>query len=545
VKSAPVTSQRGARTRVFDALAIAVLVLVATAAFATFRDFGLGWDDYTHSQYGDLLLSFYGSGLADRRAFSFVNLYMYGGGFDMAAALFAKILPFGLFETRRLFGAIVGLLGLLATWRLGRRVGGPLAGLLALVLLAACPLYFGHMFMNPKDAPFAAAMAFLLLMLVRLFERFPRPAPTDVILFGLALGLTIGSRVIGGVAAFDWLAALAVILASETRALGLREAGRRSARFVLAMLAGAPIAYIVMGLIWPWSVLAPLNPLRAVAYFSTFFEKPWKELFDGVLLPVPDMPRTYVPTFLLLQLPEIFLVLGVAGLAGAVLAQFRGEIAPRHRAVLLLLATAVIFPVALTIATRPAMYNGIRHFVFLLPALAALAGLAGSVAFERLGAVRRPSCAVLAGVFMLGLALPLKEMAALHPYEYTYFNSLAGGVPGADRRFMLDYWGLSFKQVSEQLRAVLARRHEAPGGRPWRIAVCGPHPPAEVALGPRFETTWDPKGADFAMTLGEFYCARLDAPILAEIDREGVMFARVYDIRGRSIVNLFTIPPVN
>ncbi len=67
----------------------------------TFRDYGLGWDDYTHSQYGDLLLKLYGSGFADTRALSFVNLYKYGGGFDMAAALAAKVLPFGLFETRR------------------------------------------------------------------------------------------------------------------------------------------------------------------------------------------------------------------------------------------------------------------------------------------------------------------------------------------------------------------------------------------------------------------------------------------------------------
>ena len=57
----------------------------------TFRDYGLGWDDLTHSQYGDLLLELYGSGFADTRALHFVNLYKYGGGFDMAAALAAKV----------------------------------------------------------------------------------------------------------------------------------------------------------------------------------------------------------------------------------------------------------------------------------------------------------------------------------------------------------------------------------------------------------------------------------------------------------------------
>ena len=93
----------------------------------------------------------------------------------MAAALAAKVLPFGLFETRRLVGAAVGILGLFVTWRLGRRIGGPLAGLVALVLLATCPLYYGHMFMNAKDAPFATAMAVLLLGLMRAFDEYPKP----------------------------------------------------------------------------------------------------------------------------------------------------------------------------------------------------------------------------------------------------------------------------------------------------------------------------------------------------------------------------------
>ena len=120
-----------------DRLALLILAAVAIAAAFTFADYGLGWDDYTHSQYGDLLLKLYGSGFADAQALSFVNLYKYGGGFDMAAALAAKALPFDLFETRRLVGAAIGLIGLAATWRLARRLGGPVAGLCALTLLAA------------------------------------------------------------------------------------------------------------------------------------------------------------------------------------------------------------------------------------------------------------------------------------------------------------------------------------------------------------------------------------------------------------------------
>ena len=61
-------------------------------------------------------------------------------------------------------------------------------------------------------------------------------------------------------------------------------------------------------------------------------------------------------------------------------------------------------------------------------------------------------------------------------------------------------------------------------------------------LGPDFELSWDPHGADFALMLAEYYCAKLDAPVFVEIKRDGVVYARVYDIRGRSISNLLTVP---
>ena len=102
------TPARRSVERTCDDLAMLALAVVAIVAGLTFRDYGLGWDDYTHAEYADLLLRMYGSGFRDTGALSFANLYMYGGGFDMAAALLHKIIPLELFETRRLLGAVVG-----------------------------------------------------------------------------------------------------------------------------------------------------------------------------------------------------------------------------------------------------------------------------------------------------------------------------------------------------------------------------------------------------------------------------------------------------
>lgn len=528
-----------------DSAAWLLIVVLVAIACRTFTDYGLGWDDYTHSEYGEMLLDFYASGFSDRRALSFVNLYMYGGGFDMLAAVVAKVSPYDLFETRRLAGAAVGIAGMIVVWRLARRLGGSVAGLVALALIATTPLFYGHMFINAKDAPFAVAMTLLLFGLVRALEEYPRPGAPTIVILGLGLGLALGTRIMGGIAAVYMLLPMALVVGHDLREKGVRPSASALGLFLMRLVPGFLLAYAVMALVWPWSVIDPLNPFRALGYFSHFFEKPWKEMFGGQVISVPDMPRSYLPTYLGMKLPEILLLLGGAGLAGALIAQFRADIPVYRRAALLLVAMAVIVPIAITIATRPAMYNGIRHFIFLLPPLCVLGGLAGGTLLRWLAERSRIAAAAAGLAIVAGLAVPASAMVALHPYQYTHFNMTSGGMRAGDKDYMLDYWGLSFKEAAGKLLAVLDEKGlQAPEGRHWIVAVCGPIPTAKVELGPDFEVTGDPKGADFALMLGEFYCRRLNAPELAKVERDGVVFARVHDIRGRSTRDLNTIPPV-
>jgi hypothetical protein len=539
------TPSRRSIDRVCDDSAMFVLAIVALVAGLTFRDYGLGWDDYTHAEYAELLLKMYGSGFKDTAAMSFVNLYMYGGGFDMAAALLHKVIPLELFETRRLVGAIVGVIGLALTWRLARRVGGPLAGLAALLLLALCPTFYGHIFMNPKDAPFAVAMVVLMIGLVRLAEEYPHPSPRTVLIVGLGTGLSIGSRILGCLALVYAVVGFMPMLIEELRTYGARESFRRFVRMAYALLPGLVLAYLIMGLIWPWSIIKPGNPLEAATYFSQFFEKPWKEMFDGAIFSVPDMPWSYLPTLFVLQLPEVLLGLMFVSIGASLVALTRREVPARRKTILLMLTLAAVLPVAIAIVKRPALYNGIRHFIFVIPPMTVLAGLAFARGMEWLKNTDRRSWQPVAlAVFLFGLSLPLAEMIRLHPYQYTHFNYIAGTVRGADERYMLDYWGLAFKQASDGLREQLEERHEAPPkGRKWRVALCGPHRGAQVALGPDFAIGWDSHTADFAMTLGEFYCKGLTAPVMVEIKRDDVVYARVYDIRGRNISSLLSLPP--
>ena len=284
---------------------------------------------------------------------------------------------------------------------------------------------------------------------------------------------------------------LALTYGAEWRALGRRVATNRIAGFIVVLAPAVALGYLTMGLVWPWSVLDPINPFHAAAYFSHFFEKPWKEMFDGMAVPVPDMPRSYVPTLLLLTEPEILLVLGIGGIAGAFLAAMRRHTALPQRSGLLLIALAATLPVVVAVVTRPAMYNGVRHFVFVMPPFAVLAGVAGASLLRWIAPRGKVAVAAATAILVGALVPPVVEMVRLHPYQYTQFNSLAGGVRAAEEHYMLDYWGLAFKQATQELRTKLEQQSWNRTKRgPWRVAVCGPNLPAAVELGPQFVTSW-------------------------------------------------------
>ena len=140
----------------------------------------------------------------------------------------------------------------------------------------------------------------------------------------------------------------------------------------------------------------------------------------------------------------------------------RNDVPARRKTILLMLTLAATLPLVIAMVKRPALYNGIRHFIFVIPPMAVLAGVAFAQGHE-LAEGKPPQLAARGAwpLFAFGLLLPLGEMIRLHPYQYTHFNHIAGTVRTADNLFMLDYWGLALKQASDGLREELVERQEA------------------------------------------------------------------------------------
>lgn len=402
-----------------------VPALYLVVALATFRGYGITWDESVQSRYGELALRYYTTLGADTSADRFLNLRFYGPLFEMIPAAIYSMTPFAWkYDVRHLCIALTGFLALLGVGAFCARAGvRPWVGQLALLFL---PQFYGHSFNNSKDIPFACAVVWTMTAMARLLdeERFSRKW---TLLAGLALGCSLAIRV--GALLFVAIVFLVLVVERRWRALP-------------SFAAACAIGWIVMVLAWPWAQHAPVaNPITAFGE-AVSFPISYPVFFEGRVWQSSALPARYLTELLTLTTPPLMIAFVITGLCAAI---------KRHTTHAVLAMAWFVIPIVLFVLTKPNVYDGIRHFLFLLPAMAILAALA-------LEEVRWMHPAVL--------VLPVVAMLRLHPYEMTYFNSLAGGTAVAQQRYETDYWASSYREAALWLSAHATQR-------PARVLVAG------------------------------------------------------------------------
>ncbi|WP_442880964.1 glycosyltransferase family 39 protein [Aromatoleum sp.] len=510
---------------------LALALLAATGLFIlfTFDQHGISNDEEVQHIYGRLLVDFYASGFADRAAFAYKNLYLYGGLFDLIAATLERVVSMNVWDLRHLLSAAFGLAGLAGTWLLARLVVGERGGLVALVLLLLTGAWSGAMFTHTKDVPFATMMTWALYFTTRFAMRLPAVRPGDVIGLGVALGGAFGLRV-GAVFAVFYLG-VAVLSAAWLGGDGGAERLKVLRRALVALLPAGAVAIALMAVFWPWAVLSPGNLFRAMTTFSHFSFQ-LDTILAGVVMKNGEVPGHYLLSYLLVRLPELFLL----GIAFALLAGLRAlpAVSSRdgRRAALVLLpaALAAAFPLVYTLVAAPPLYNGIRHFTFVLPPLAVIAAAGVDNAWTRAARWPRARLAAAAGCLLLAL-IHVASLVRLHPYEYVFYNAFAGGVRGSFDRWEQDYWASSLREAAGLLNAYVAA--EGAQERPHAVAVCAESLQAAVWLAPGLEVTRDWRVADFFLSTTHMNCdAAVKGQIVGEVARDGVVLAVVRDRRA-------------
>ncbi|MFZ4681501.1 MAG: ArnT family glycosyltransferase [Terrimicrobiaceae bacterium] len=389
------------------------------------------------------------------------GLYFYGTIFDLPSAIIHRVAGKDLFSWRPFLMALSGILAIPAVAKIGRRLGGNPVAAFSVASLLLMPQFFGHAFINCKDIPLATAIAWSVVGILRLTAN---PSLGNFALCGLLFGLTLSVR-IGGIMVF-------IFFGATLAALGLRSLLRESLfsdlegllrpRILVGALLVGLIAWGLLVSLWPYAHQNPLvNPIEAFRQ-STGFPTAYPVLYAGEVYESTNLPWHYLPWMLMLTMPVPILMLALTGMFLTAVLLFVRWKTPGSEVFFLLLFW-LGFPLAYVVLRHPNIYDGIRHFLFLLPAIALMSGLAAA----RIASVingRLAHAGTLSMILLLASGLP--SLALWHPYQYAYYNSLAGTRATLHERYETDYWATSYREA-----ALILHDRQTPGAPPPTVLV--------------------------------------------------------------------------
>lgn len=348
------------------------------------------------------------------------------------------------------------------------------------------------------------AILFLLLtgILVWLFRRY-LPGVwfilRRILPAGVMLGLTVSIRIFG-----VWAG---VLVAGYL----LWKSGKKS---WLVLTAYALIAIMTMYATWPYLWPDPVGHFWETVHIMSQHPWPGSVLFNGATYPANDLPSSYLPVLLAVQLTEPVWILFIAGLAVAIIATLKKR--QRNTEMLALTLAWFVLPIVTLVILRPTLYDNFRQTFFILPPVFLMTGLAFDL-------VRRP---MLQTAFIVLVLLPgLIASIRLHPYEYVYYNQYIGGVDGAVDRFELEYWGTSYREAAGAANGIAP-----PNANVW---VDGPAHLFGRFARPDFHL-YSPQEAeraaryDLVVTLARYNWEKTSFPeaeIIYTVRREGAVFA--------------------
>jgi hypothetical protein len=530
-----------ARNDAYDIATILLIAALVVLALCTFKDYAISNDEGVQNRYGELIIAYYTTGFRDHGVFDFQNLYLYGGLFDIIAIFLSHLVPIDPYDLRHILCALIGIGGIGAAAATARLIAGPRAALIAAVGLSVCGAWYGTMFNHTKDIPFAAAMMCATLFLIRIARSLPSPRAGDILAFGLLAGAGLGIRVLGLLLVIYAGVAIALYLPGPSPGHGARR--RFALKSSLRLLPALLLAYLIMILAWPWAALEPLNPIRGLLAFSEF-QYAIRTVLAGQVYEMANVPRLYVPIYILIRVPLLMLFGAALAMVFALLPRLAAGSTQLQRRDIALVSLTVIFPLACQVICDGPAFTGLRHFLFVIPPLAILAGIGLDAAVTALATRGRVVASGALAAMTASFLLNAVTLVRLHPYEYLFYNTVVGGLEGASRRYDLDYWFSSMPEALNQLESYLRRTEPADASRPspiYSVAVCGERLAFEKTVTlPQLHFDFKPKWSqsEFFIAPTHMNCdGDLDGKVIGTVQRLGVTIAYIKDRRA-------LIPPV-
>ena len=309
-------------------------------------------------------------------------------------------------------------------------------GLAASLFLYLSPRFFAESHYNNKDIMAMVMILYCLLFAIRLIEK---KTVGSAILFAFFGALATNMRITG--LAFFGLCGVLYLVTLFVR----REWSIKTLLLGLTALIGFVVFYAALtpGL---WN-----DPGKFIQYVysrsSNFSDWPGYVFYMGrAQRPVP---WHYIPVMIAITTPLLVLALMIIGNISALVSPFRtkaNELFAGEKKYFLMMLVFVMAFLGFAMITRPILYDSWRHFYFLYGILLLLAVYGLKTIIDRLRGKWKWAAVGAVGAQILAM---LVMVILSHPFQFVYYNVLAGSNPGA--KYDLDYWNVSQAKTLMQL----------------------------------------------------------------------------------------------
>ncbi len=484
-----------------------ITALYLVFCFSTYKQFGITSDEYVEYQSGKALLHYYQT-KNEYENFDIEDMHLPTNStyFRGHLALFAHLNPSGDYERFHLFNMLSALPIFLAFyvlfWHVYKSSKLATLGTLALFLT---PRFLGDIPANTKDVPFAV-LFFVSLGLIYFFDKTKFNTFAKILILGILLGFTTSFRLLG-VSLF--------IIYFLYSLKGPKAIALRNTIFILL------IAAAILTLSLPLLSNNFLEGFKTLIAKSASFDY-WnnKMLFMGKFITREERPWYYLPLWLVITTPLYILL---PFLISPLVLYLKKS---RDSRLYQLMYLAIGINLALYMLIKPVIYNGLRHFLFLVPIITFVAVLTIFDLWELLKRVRPAIKYAFLALFVFLFGGLIKDFTGLHPYQYVYFNEVTNGLKGAQGKFDSDYWGTSYKQSTAWATEQFAKAHE--------ITIYSSDMPFAESYYSRelFQQVFDAENADYILCdIDNALQKDFDLPIVYKIERDGVPLNVVLDNR--------------
>ena len=409
-----------------------------------YDDYGISWDENYHRGNGFVTLNYIRNLLSLNTYPGFPDLEnyfaaQYGVIFDLPMAYFEKLFLISdsrnYFLMRHFINFLIYFASCICFYLLLKRRFTYVLSIIGLLFFILSPRIFADSFYNMKDLIFLSLFVISLYFSVKFLDRI---SYKNAIFASLFCSMAISSRIMGIIVPFI----IIIFFIFET--LDDKKYFKKNFLIIILFIFLCCIFTVIF---WPYLWSDPL-----VNFFSTLKNMSayiWRGsvFYLGNYISAENLPWHYSIIWILITTPLLYISLFILGSLVIFLKTIKkflnfdekknvGNLWSNSKERLELISFAIFYlTLFLVISINSTLYGGWRHLYFIYPSLIfisiiGLEFISNKINYKYLLIIVFPF-----------LIYSTQWMVKNHPYQFVYFNSLAG--KNINNNFEIDYWGTS------------------------------------------------------------------------------------------------------